>query len=123
VIKGYSSEKLVDAVVKGMQEKKAKNICILNLKAIENSICDFFVICDAQSTTQVDAIADSVEYTVEKFIEERINHKEGFENASWILLDYVDVVVHVFQSESRDFYNLEEFWEDAEKTEIIEEFL
>jgi ribosome-associated protein len=123
VIKGYSSEKLVDAVVKGMQEKKAKNISVLNLKAIDNSICDFFVICDAQSTTQVDAIADSVEFIVEKIIKERINHKEGFENASWILLDYVDVVVHIFQTESRDFYNLEEFWEDAEKIEIIEEFL
>jgi ribosome-associated protein len=123
VIKGYSSEKLVDAVVKGMQEKKAKNISILNLKAIDNSICDFFVICDAQSTTQVDAIADSVEYIAEKSIGERINHKEGFENKSWILLDYVDVVVHIFQTESRDFYNLEEFWDDAEKTEIIEEFL
>jgi ribosome-associated protein len=120
VIKDYTTEKLVDAVVLGMQEKKAKNISILNLKATENSICDYFVICDAQSTTQVDAIAGSVEFIVEKSLGDKVLHKEGFENANWILLDYVDVVVHIFQTESRDFYNLEEFWEDAEKVEIAE---
>jgi ribosome-associated protein len=120
VIKEYSTEKLVDAVVMGMQEKKAQNINILNLKKIDNSICDYFVICDAQSTTQVDAIADSVEVIVEKKIGEKFLHKEGFENANWILLDFVDVIVHVFQTESRDFYNLEEFWDDAEKTEILD---
>jgi ribosome-associated protein len=121
VIKDYSTEKLVDAVVLGMQDRKARRITVLNLKDVFASICDYFVICDAQSTTQVDAIADSVENTVEKIFGERVFHKEGFENASWILLDYVDVVVHVFQSESRDFYNLEEFWEDAGKVEIAEE--
>lgn len=121
VTKDYSSEKLVDAVVLGMQDRKARKITVLNLKDVFASICDYFVICDAQSTTQVDAIADSVENTVEKIFGESVFHKEGFENASWILLDYVDVVVHVFQSESRDFYNLEEFWEDAGKVEIAEE--
>jgi ribosome-associated protein len=122
VIKGYSTEKLVDLIVLGMQEKKAKNISVLNLSTTNNSICDYFVICDAQSTTQVDAIASSIEETVEKLSGEKALHKEGTENATWILLDYLDVVVHVFQSESRDFYNLEEFWEDAEKKEIIEAF-
>lgn len=123
MIKEYPVEKLVETIVTGMQEKKAKNISILNLKSINNSICDYFIICDAQSTTQVDAIADSVEEFVEKNFNERVIHKEGFENANWILLDFFDVVVHVFQTESRDFYNLEEFWEDAEKTEIVEEFI
>jgi len=118
VIKEYSTEKLVDAVILGMQEKKAKNINILNLKQIDTAITDYFVICDAQSTTQVDAIADSVEEFVEKKIGEKSLHKEGTENANWILVDFVDVVVHVFQTESRDFYNLEEFWDDAEKREI-----
>jgi ribosome-associated protein len=118
VIKEYSVEKLVESIVLGMQEKKAHDINVLNLKKIDNSICDYFIICDAQSTTQVDAIADSVEVVVEKRTGEKLLHKEGFENANWILLDYVDVVVHVFQTESRDFYNLEGFWEDAEKTEI-----
>ncbi|MFN8257991.1 MAG: ribosome silencing factor [Bacteroidales bacterium] len=113
-----SAKKLVDAIILGMQEKKAKNIVVLNLGKIDNSICDFFVICDADSTTQVDAIAKSVEFIVKKEVNEDVLHKEGFENAIWILLDYLDVVVHVFQKESRDFYNLEEFWNDAEKLEI-----
>lgn len=120
MIKEYSTEKLVNTVILGMQEKKAKNIVVLNLKTTKTSICDYFVICDAESTTQVDAIADSVEVFVHKEMRENALHKEGFENASWILLDYTDVVVHVFQSESRDFYNIEEFWEDAERTEIEE---
>lgn len=120
MIKEYSTEKLVDAVVLGMQEKKAKNIVVLNLKKTNTSICDYFVICDAESSTQVDAIADSVEVFVQKKMHENARHKEGFENASWILLDYTDVVVHVFQSESREFYNIEEFWEDAERTEVDE---
>jgi ribosome-associated protein len=118
VIKNYSTEKLVDAVVLGMQEKKANKIVILNLKKTNNSICDYFVICEAESTTQVDAIADSVEFIVKRDMNENSLHKEGFENAIWILLDYMDVVVHVFQRESREFYDLETFWEDAEKTEI-----
>jgi ribosome-associated protein len=122
VIKEYSAQALVDSVVEGMLEKKAKNISILNLKNTDNSICDYFVICDAQSTTQVDAIAGSVEVTVEKTLGERVHHKEGFEQATWILLDFVDVVVHVFQTESRDFYNLEDFWDDAEKIELPDTF-
>lgn len=120
MVKDYSTKKLVDAVVLGMQEKKAKNIVFLNFKTTNTSICDYFVICDAESSTQVDAIANSVEVIVKKEMNENPLHKEGFENASWILLDYMDVVVHVFQSESRDFYNIEGFWEDAEKTEIAE---
>jgi len=122
VIKNYSTQKLVDAVVLGMQEKKAKNIVVLNLKSTNNSLCDYFVICDAESTTQVDAIAGSVEFVVKKDMHENALHKEGFENAIWILLDYMDVIVHVFQRESRDFYNLEEFWADAEKTEIVSQY-
>jgi ribosome-associated protein len=119
VVKDYSTEKLVDAVVLGMQEKKANNIVVLNLKKTNNSICDYFVICEAESTTQVDAIAGSVEYIVKRDMNENSLHKEGFENAIWILLDYMDVVVHIFQRESREFYDLETFWEDAEKTEVL----
>ena len=118
MINNYTTQRLVDAVVLAMQEKKAKNIVVLNLKSTNNSVCDFFVICDAESTTQVDAIAGSVEYLVKKDMHENALHREGFENAIWILLDYSDVVVHVFQRESREFYNIEDFWEDAEKTEI-----
>ena len=114
----YTTEKLVDAVIDGMQEIKAKNISILNLKKLDNAITDYFVICEAESSTQVNAIADSVEETVKKELDEKIFHKEGVENASWILLDYSDVVVHVFQSEAREFYNIEDFWADAETKKI-----
>ncbi len=120
MIKEYTTEKLVDTVVAGMQEIKAENIVILNLKETGSSVCDYFVICDAESSTHVNAIANSVEKMVKDEIEEKPNHKEGFENASWILIDYSDVVVHVFQFESRQFYNIEEFWEDAKKVEVPE---
>lgn len=120
VIKDYSTEKLVDAVVSGMQEIKAENIVTLNLRPTGSSVCDYYVICDAESSTKVNAIAESVEKVVKEELREKANHKEGTENASWILLDYSDVVVHVFQKESREFYNIEEFWEDAEREVIVE---
>lgn len=107
---------LVDAIIDGMEEKKAKNITIINLTSIENSVADFFVICDADSKTHVEAIADSVDEIVQKTTNERPFHAEGFENAEWILMDYINVVVHVFQKEVRDYYNLEALWADAEIT-------
>ncbi|HWY11268.1 MAG TPA: ribosome silencing factor [Bacteroidia bacterium] len=107
---------LIDAVIDGMQEKKAKNITIINLSEIENSVADFFVICDADSKTHVEAIADSVDEIVTKETGERPFHAEGYENAEWILIDYINVVVHVFQKETRHYYNLEALWADAEIT-------
>lgn len=107
---------LVDAIIDGMQEKKAKNITIINLSGIENSVADFFVICDADSKVHVEAIADSIDEVVEKTLGERPFHAEGFENAEWILIDYINVVAHVFQKETRDYYNLEALWADAEIT-------
>lgn len=120
MVKEYTTEKLVETVVAGMQEIKAENIVILNLKGTGSSVCDYFAICEAESGTQVNAIANSVEKTVKEELGEKANHKEGFENASWILLDYADVVVHVFQTEARNFYNIEEFWEDAIREDIPE---
>jgi ribosome-associated protein len=107
---------LVDAIVDGMQEKKAKNITIVNLSGIENSVADFFVICEADSKTHVEAIADSVDEIVQKTTNERPFHAEGYENSEWILIDYINVVAHVFQKETRDYYNLEGLWADAEIT-------
>jgi ribosome-associated protein len=120
VIKEYTTEKLVETVVAGMQEVKAENIVVLDLKETGSSVCDYFVICNAESGTQVNAISASVEKMVKDELNEKVNHKEGFENASWVLLDYSDVVVHVFQTESRHFYNIEEFWEDAKRQDIPE---
>lgn len=107
---------LLDAIIDGMQEKKAKNITIVNLSDVENSVCDFFVICDADSKTHVEAIADSIEEIVRKKTGEKPFHAEGYENAEWILIDYINIVAHVFQKEIRDYYNLEALWADAEIT-------
>lgn len=105
---------LLDAIIDGMHEKKAKNISIVNLANVENSIADYFVICDADSKTHVEAIADSVQEIVRKKTGEKPFHAEGYENAEWILIDYINIVVHVFQKEIRDYYNLEALWADAE---------
>lgn len=109
---------LADAVVEGILEVKGRNISILNLTGIHNRVCDYFIICQADSSTQVQAIAGSVEEMVKKRVGERPYRSEGFENSEWILVDYVTVVVHIFQSHIRNFYNLESLWADAEVTEV-----
>ncbi len=112
------SQPLIDAIVDGIQDIKGKNISILDLTDLTNRVCDYYIICQADSSTQVKAIADSVEVTVKKRMNERPYHSEGFQNSEWILVDYVNVVVHVFQSHIREFYNLEALWADAEVTKI-----
>lgn len=109
---------LADAIVEGILEVKGRNISVLDLKGIHNRVCDYFIICQADSNTQVNAIAGSVEEMVKKLTGERPYRKEGFENSEWILVDYVTVVVHIFQTQIRNFYNLESLWADAEVTEI-----
>jgi len=117
-IKSETSGMLADIIVTGMQEKLGMNIVKLNLSGIPNSITDYFIICHGSSRSQVDAIADSVQWEVKKAIGVLPSHKEGFENCEWILLDYFDVVVHVFQAEARDFYQLEKLWADAPREDI-----
>ena len=109
---------LAETAIKGMQEKKGVNIVCLDLRNLHHAVSDFFVICHGDSNTQVDAIADSVENEIRKATGEKPWHREGFENAEWILLDYVNVVVHVFQKTSRNFYKLEALWADAEIEEV-----
>lgn len=109
---------LADIVVHGMQERKALEIVKLNLQHIPNTITDYFVICHGNSRAQVEAIAESVQMEVKKSTGLNPWHKEGFENAEWILLDYFDVVVHIFQGESRSYYKLEKLWADAEFTSV-----
>ena len=119
-IKDLSSEELCKLVVKGMQEKKAVDIVVMDLRDIKNAISDYFVICSGTSDTQIDAIADSVEEEVFKASKVNPWHEEGKMNREWILLDYVDVVVHVFNKERRVFYDLEQLWGDAE-IHLVEE--
>jgi ribosome-associated protein len=109
----YESEDLVRTIIEGMEDKKAKDITILDLQDIEHAITNYFVICHGSAKPQLEAIAESVsDKTLEKY-GAKPWHKEGFENAEWILLDYIDVVVHIFREDRRSFYQLEKLWADA----------
>jgi ribosome-associated protein len=116
--KGASSEKLSDVIVKGMQEKKATNIVVLDLRKVKNAVADFFVLCSGSSDKQLDAIADSIDTEVFKELKENPWHVEGKNNKEWMLLDYIDVVAHVFRKDRREFYALEKLWGDADIIEI-----
>ncbi|WP_018476976.1 ribosome silencing factor [Pontibacter roseus] len=108
-----NSDILAELVVKGMQEKKASDIVVLNLKSLKNAVSDYFVIASASSDTQLEAIASSVEEEIYKATRQNPWQSEGRTNKEWVLLDYVDVVVHVFLKDKREFYALEELWGDA----------
>ena len=113
-----ASELLVKAIVEGMQENKAKDIVILDLRTLSSAVCDFFVICSGDSSTQVDGIANSIARFTRKELKEKPWHIEGKSNSEWILLDYVNVVSHVFYKDARSFYELEDLWADAIRTDI-----
>jgi len=113
------SRQLAESVVHGILEKKGKNIVCLDLRGIENAVCDYFIICEGDSTTQVEAVAESVEDIVKKDTGSRPYRSEGWQNALWILIDYITVVVHVFERDTRMFYNLESLWADAEEVQLV----
>ncbi len=108
-------EFMLQKVVEAMQEKKAKKIVSLDLSHITNAITKYFIVCHASSKTQVRAIYDYILEKVKKDCGVNPYNKEGYENAEWILIDYVDIVVHIFFEEIRNFYRLEELWGDAIK--------
>lgn len=116
--KGIDSEKLSDLIVKGMQEKKATNIVVMDLRKVKNAVADYFVIASGNSDKQLDAISDSIDEFVYKGLKENPWHTEGKNNKEWMLLDYINVVAHVFRKDKREFYALEKLWGDAEITEI-----
>ncbi len=111
-----NTSNLVEAIIAGIREKKGNDIVDIDFAKLQNSVCQHFVVCDAESNTQVDAIANSVREIVKERLSERVHRYEGMDNSQWVLLDYVDVVVHIFQKESREFYNLEDLWADGEIT-------
>lgn len=117
-----SSKDLSSLVISGMLEKKATDIILLDLRKLNNTITDFFVICSGNSDTQIDAIATSIDAEVYKSSGQSPWHKEGLQNKEWILLDFVNVVAHVFNSEKRAFFDIESLWGDAEITNIDESF-
>jgi ribosome-associated protein len=115
------TEKILDGVLEGIQRIKGKEITIVDLNTINHTECGYFVICHGTSTTQANSIAQSVEETVREVTGVDAWHKDGYRNSIWILLDYGDIMVHVFQKDARDFYNLEGLWADAKTTKIKED--
>ena len=113
-----ASEEIVQWVVKGMQEKKAQEIVVMDLRGVTNAFTDFFVICSGTSDTQIEAIADSVDKEVWESGKIHVHAMEGKANREWILMDYYEVIVHVFLKDKRAFFKLEELWGDAKFTNI-----
>ncbi|MDT0675794.1 ribosome silencing factor [Autumnicola musiva] len=116
--KETNSDQLIAQIIKGIEEVKGNNIDILDLREIENTVCDYFIICNGSSNTQVNAIVNSVQKSVSKALKDKPWHIEGSENAEWVLMDYVNIVVHVFQRHIREFYDIESLWGDAKITSI-----
>lgn len=113
-------ELLLDGVIKGIFEKKGNNVVKLDMRKLDNRVCDYFVLCHGNSGAQVDAISYSVVETVMKLAGEKPIHREGLENCFWVLIDYGSVIVHVFLEEYRNYYNLESLWADAEKVSLAD---
>ena len=114
-------DKLTEAIVEGIKDKKGQNISILDLSGFDGAICSKFVICNAESTTQIAAIAAGVEERVLKDLKEKVWRVDGLTNSVWVAMDYVDVMVHIFQTDLREYYNLEGLWADAPRTDIAGE--
>jgi len=116
--KKASADELIALILQGIEDVKGNDIILLDLRKIENTVCDYFIICNGTSNTQVSAIVGSIQKTVSKAIKDKPWHIEGLDNAEWVLMDYVNVVVHVFQKHIREFYDIEGLWGDAKFTEI-----
>lgn len=117
--KENNTDQLIAYILQGIDDVKGNDVQVLDLREIENTVCDYFIITSGTSNTQVKAIVNSVSKTVSKAIQEKPWHVEGTETAEWILMDYVHVVVHVFQKHVREYYDIEGLWGDA-KTTIID---
>lgn len=114
----YNTELLIDKIIKGIQEKKGRDITVANLEGIENTICKAFVICTANSPSHVQTLAESVGDTARKEAASKPINVDGLRQCQWVAMDYADVIVHIFLPEARDFYDLEHLWADAALTEI-----
>jgi len=121
-IKKERDIQLVEEIILGIENVKGEKISQLDLRKLENTPCDFFIVCSGNSNTQVSAIVNSVLKRVSKALKEKPFHTEGLDNAEWVLIDYVNVVVHIFQNQIREYYNLEELWGDAKSTQIASNY-
>ena len=115
------TETLVQTIIKGIQEKKGSNIVVADLSGIDGTICNNFIVCQGNSPTQVEAIAESVGDMARMELQERPAHVVGLENAHWVAMDYTDVLVHIFLPNVRQYYDLEHLWDDAQLTHIPDE--
>jgi len=116
--KKASTDQLITEIIAGIEKVKGEKVNILDLREIENTVCDYFIVCEGNSNTQVNAISGSIQKNVSKTIKDKPWHVEGESNAEWILLDYVNVVVHIFQKQIREYYDIESLWGDAKITTI-----
>ncbi|MCM4173132.1 ribosome silencing factor [Arenibacter sp. TNZ] len=117
-----SADELIALILGGIEEVKGHDINLLDLRDIENTVCDYFIICNGTSNTHVNAIVGSIQKTVSKAIQDKPWHVEGSDNAEWVLMDYVNVVVHVFQKQVREYYDIEGLWGDAKVTAVESSF-
>lgn len=120
IINEIDSEALCEVIVEGMKNNKAEDIVVIDLREVEHAVTDFFVICSGDSPTQIEGIANSIIRLTRKELKEKPWHKEGKNNAQWVLLDYVNVVVHIFYRELREYYELEDLWADGKKISIAD---
>jgi len=116
--KQASTDQLIATILQGIEEVKGEDIQLLDLREIDNTVCDYFIVCSGTSNTQVNAISGSVHKIVSKELKDKPWHVEGQSNAEWVLMDYVNVVVHIFQKQFREYYDIESLWGDAKITEI-----
>ena len=117
-----TEDSLISNIVYGIENVKGLDVSILDLRDIENTVCRYFVVCTGSSNTHVSAIVSAIKKTVSKELKEKPYHTEGNENSEWVLIDYINVVVHVFQKQIREYYNIEELWGDAKTTKIASNY-
>ena len=116
--KKSNADELISKIISGVEDVKGIDISLLDLRDIENTVCSYFIVCSGSSNTHVNAIVSSVQKTVSKELREKPFHTEGLDNSEWVLIDYVNIVVHVFQKHIREYYNIEDLWGDAKTTQI-----
>ena len=117
-----TEDSLISNIVDGIENVKGLDVSILDIRDIENTVCRYFVVCTGSSNTHVSAIVSAIKKTVSKELKEKPFQTEGNENAEWVLIDYINVVVHVFQKQIREYYNIEELWGDAKTTKVASNY-
>lgn len=116
--KNTNIDETLSLIIQGIEDVKGSNITLFDLRKIDTAVCDYFVFCNGNSNTQVNAIVNSIQKVVSKETHDKPWHVEGTENGEWVLMDYVNIVVHVFQKHIGEYYNIEDLWGDAQITHI-----